>query len=253
MKDFNIAKYLKENYLGSHGILGRYVDLKPVREEKEFGEQEAMPEPYKGPEDKLDGLGGEFEQEETVSELEKPKQIYTNDWMNNSIDEKRVGSWVCYYDDIQGVIYWIHDKINTEDIVVYGTPGWDGAEGIAVETNVDYGTVKDADVIGDLSYPDFESYAQDMKPYLDMVEKKWFSGAYNDDLDEEVTVSSSGVEMGQDSFDNKNGTIERMLGLAHIQFEKVSPIVRSTIESLRADGFDDEDILDFLATDFSDL
>ena len=32
MKDFNIAKYLKENHLGSHAILGAYVDLHALKE-----------------------------------------------------------------------------------------------------------------------------------------------------------------------------------------------------------------------------
>jgi len=33
MKDFNIAKYLKEHNLGSHGILGNYVDPQALKEE----------------------------------------------------------------------------------------------------------------------------------------------------------------------------------------------------------------------------
>jgi hypothetical protein len=31
MKDFNIAKYLKENHLGPHAILGGYVDLHALK------------------------------------------------------------------------------------------------------------------------------------------------------------------------------------------------------------------------------
>jgi hypothetical protein len=33
MKDFNIAKYLKENHLGPHAILGNYVDLHALKED----------------------------------------------------------------------------------------------------------------------------------------------------------------------------------------------------------------------------
>jgi hypothetical protein len=33
MKDFNLAKYLKEHNLGSHGILGNYIDLQALKEE----------------------------------------------------------------------------------------------------------------------------------------------------------------------------------------------------------------------------
>lgn len=35
MKDFDIAKYLREHQLGSYGILNHYVDLKPLKEEAE--------------------------------------------------------------------------------------------------------------------------------------------------------------------------------------------------------------------------
>ena len=34
MKDFDIAKFLRENQLGSYGILNHYVDLKPLKEEE---------------------------------------------------------------------------------------------------------------------------------------------------------------------------------------------------------------------------
>jgi len=34
MKDFDIAKYLKEHNLASYGILNHYVDLKPLKEEE---------------------------------------------------------------------------------------------------------------------------------------------------------------------------------------------------------------------------
>jgi hypothetical protein len=36
MKDFNIAKYLKENHLGSHAILGNYVDLHALKEAEDL-------------------------------------------------------------------------------------------------------------------------------------------------------------------------------------------------------------------------
>jgi len=74
MKDFDIAKYLKEHQLGSYGILNHYVDLKPLKEEDDTTEVELNTEiPYEGPEDKLTGLGDgdSFEQDEIVSEEEQ--------------------------------------------------------------------------------------------------------------------------------------------------------------------------------------
>lgn len=66
MKDFNIAKYLRENYQGSFSMFQPYVDLNPLKEESE--EQLDTEVPYKGPEPHLDGLGTDFEQAEPVEE-----------------------------------------------------------------------------------------------------------------------------------------------------------------------------------------
>ena len=67
MKDFNIAKYLREHQQGSFGILNQYLDLQPLKEDEDLGQQEAMPEPYEGPEDPIDGLGGELDRDMDVS------------------------------------------------------------------------------------------------------------------------------------------------------------------------------------------
>ena len=66
MKDFNIAKYLKENHLGPHAILGGYVDLHNLKEEEEMELDTEIP--YEGPERKVDGFGDEFEQDNPVEE-----------------------------------------------------------------------------------------------------------------------------------------------------------------------------------------
>jgi hypothetical protein len=180
MKDFNIAKYLKEHNLGSHGILGRYVDLHALKEEEVGNNKPVSKVPYEGSDAKLDGFGDKFDQVQSVSELEKPEQIYSNDWMDDSIDGKKVGNWTCYYEYPSHVIYWIHDQINSEDVVVYATPGWDGAPGIACETSVEHGEATiDHETIGENSYPDFESYAQDVAPYLKKVQDKYFAGEYD--------------------------------------------------------------------------
>jgi hypothetical protein len=68
MKDFNIANYLRENHLGSHAILGAYVDLHSLKEEEETKLDTEIP--YEGPEHKLDGFGDEFEQDSPVEEVD---------------------------------------------------------------------------------------------------------------------------------------------------------------------------------------
>jgi hypothetical protein len=69
-KDFNIAKFLKENRLGSYGVLNHYVDIKPLKEEEDGAYEEQDEVPYEGPDDKLTGQGDEdsFEQDEIISE-----------------------------------------------------------------------------------------------------------------------------------------------------------------------------------------
>jgi hypothetical protein len=66
MKDFNIAKYLKENKLGPHAILGGYVDLHNLKKEEETKLDTEIP--YEGPERKVDGFGDEFVQDSPVEE-----------------------------------------------------------------------------------------------------------------------------------------------------------------------------------------
>jgi len=349
MKDFNIAKYLRENHLGSHAILGAYVDLHNLKEEEETKLDTEIP--YEGPEHKLDGFGDEFEQDSPVEEaedgsfnvslmyadypsitdaeqrlatihlkklvkslggiatitndnfdtvdfnvkgissfeelqnayndvvenedddyimlpswdlepkedspvqeLEKPEKIYSNDWMNNSIDDKRVGSWTCYYEDQMGTIYWVHDNIPGEHIMVYATPNWDGAKGIAIEVQVDYGEhTLDQEVVGDPSYPDFESYAQDMIPILNKVESKYKSGKYHDyidygdsmDTDDSVNPFPSIMkEKEDDSFKMSGGAFDyeeddRFASLGGDE-------IKSAIKSLMDDGFDSREIAQFV-------
>lgn len=93
MKDFNIAKYLKENSLGSHSILGAYVDLHALKEE-EVGNNKPVDEvPYVGAEEKLDGFGDEFDQVDPVEE------------MDNSVTGDK--GW--QYDDEEEDLSWMKD------------------------------------------------------------------------------------------------------------------------------------------------
>lgn len=83
MKDFDIAKYLREHQLGSYSILNNYVDLAPLKEvEDDTKEVELNTKiPYKGTEPKLtgNGEGDSFEQAKTVSEVDMD-QNPTIDW-----------------------------------------------------------------------------------------------------------------------------------------------------------------------------
>ena len=93
MKDFNIAKYLKENSLGSHSILGAYVDLHALKEE-EVGNNKPVDEvPYVGAEEKLDGFGDTFDQVDPVEEM----------------DDSVTGDKGWQYDDEEEDLSWMKD------------------------------------------------------------------------------------------------------------------------------------------------
>jgi hypothetical protein len=375
MKDFNIAKYLKENKLGPHAILGGYVDLHNLKEEEETKLDTEIP--YEGPEHKLDGFGDEFQQanpveekagkddkdslmsklfaiqkkygykkarpdqeeyenvriaptvarvgnkivedggivdsieskvskaaftdiknllqskfpgwqidpqsvtkdddfdtdsknvlffdivknksvkeDSPVEELEKPERIYSDEWMNDSVDGKRVGSWTCYYEGHLGVLYWVHDDIPGEHVTVYATPNWDDAKGTAIEVQLNSGEEgTDYATIGEPSYPDFESYAQDMVPVLKKVEAKYKAGKYNDyidygdsmDTDDSVNPFPSIMKEKEDNsmtgdkgweYDDEDD-YDRFADLGGNQ-------IKSAIKSLMDDGFDSREIAQFV-------
>ena len=249
MKDFNIAKYLKENHLGPHAILGGYVDLHALKEEEEMYLDTEIP--YEGPESKVDGFGDEFEQDKPVEELEKPDKIYSNDWMNDSVDGKRVGSWACYYDDQMDVLYWIHDNIPSEDVALYATPNWNGAKGIAIEIQSNYGEQsEDHEIVGDPSYPDFESYAQDMIPVLKKVEAKYKASNNSMDTDDSVNPFPSIMKEKEDSvifdkgwqYDDDEDEVSNDDRFADLGGDQI----KSAIKSLMDDGFDTREIAQFV-------
>jgi len=334
MKDFNIAKYLKEHNLGPHAILGKYVDLHSLKEE-EVGNNKPVDEvPYKGAETKLDGFGDEFDQDEPISEaegsfdvslsyadypsisdaqqrlaiihfkklvkslggnavktgdefdeinfnitgidsFEELKNVYDkvvedddddyttlpswelepgkneddsdiekNPWMQevDGSGSYKINGWTCDYEH-PGILVWQHEDKSPDELVVYATPNWDleGRTPIQIDQNAEF--------VESMSLPkgnfaDFNEYANDMKPMLDSIANKYIKMA------EEVSVSSSGVEMEEEMSDEQD-RFGAMMDLSHEYLQKVSPIVKYSIDKLRAKGFSDQDIIDFLSTDWN--
>jgi len=258
MKDFNIAKYLKENHLGSHAILGAYVDLHNLKEEEEMELDTEIP--YEGPEHKLDGFGDEFKQTNAVEEADgppfgMPDKSKENPWMDevDGTDAYKFGNWTCYY-DYPCVLAWSYKDVPLSKLAVYATPNFDGDDTTPIQIDVD-GDNDDMMALNQGIFANFNEYAKAMKPYLDRIEdleSNWGSLApvdegMNDDDSENPFPSLN--RMG--AYSNEQDKFDRMLGLSHEYIGKVSPIVKKTIDSLRDDGFDDKDIIDFLASDLS--
>jgi len=167
--------------------------------------------PYAGPEKKLDGFGDEFDQVDPVEEGEEEQAYF---------DYKRSQE-----DDIDD---------------------------------------PDADIVNDFVQgmrPYYEKDPSFIKRVIDAIRGKGFGAdmynkgfrmneaefQYDDDRDDVDPLPSLSPKfnISQDDF------FGRMMDLAHEEFMGISDIVSMTIDSLRHAGFDDRDILNFLATDFS--
>lgn len=281
MKDFNIAKYLKENNLGPHGILGNYVDLQPLKEDKDeddkgsflpspeefqdyldslkekedYGNNKPVDEvPYVGADEKLDGFGDEFDQVDPVSEAEDEEE---NPWMEDvdATEAYKIGNWTCEYDH-PGVLVWSYKNVPYSKLAVYATPNWENEGTTPIQIDIDEET-QDNMTLKQSEFADFNEYATAMKPYLDRIEdleSNW--GSLAEPENEEVTVSSSGVEMEEavdgEDYSEEQGQFDTMMDLSHeyLGDPRVSKIIRTSIKNLRDHGFSDQDIVDFLATEF---
>lgn len=252
MKDFNIAKYLKENHLGSHAILGAYVDLHALKEEEVGNNKPVSKVPYTGADKKLDGFGDEFDQVDPVEEMDN-SMTGDKGWQYDDEDE-----FVTVVGEVDSAL-----GVKVGDVI--RNPN--RSETLTVKRIVK--KVNRGDDPENPKYPIYTAYldssikaGRDEYPFdLYTLSKAIERGGYElnpmneagfeyDDKDDVDPLPSLSPKYKGD-YSNEQDKFDRMMGLAHEYFEKVSPVVRKTIDALRADGFDDQDIMDFLATDFT--
>jgi hypothetical protein len=187
MKQFDIAKYLRENYEGPFKTFQPYVDLNPLKEDKDLGQQEAMPEPYEGDGHPIDGLGGKL-----------------NRHMDVSMNEENMEEEMHFNDEIamlsQEYIKWLEQN---------NLPKMSADE-----------------LLADLSI----KKTDEQKAWLQTFIDRWEDAMDADNIDEEVSVSSSGVEMEEvDSADE--GDLQRIYELFELQLQRlVGEIVDSGYE-----------------------
>lgn len=230
MKDFNLAKYLKEHNLGSHGILGKYVDLESLKEESEV--------PYEGPDPKLDGFGDKFKQAEPVSEIDgpwgTPPTDEENPWMEDvdGTDAYKVGNWTCYY-DFPGILVWSYNKVPFDKLAVYATPNWDNDGTTPIQIDIDEKT-QDQMTLKQGSFADFNEYATAMKPYLDRIEDLESNWGSLGELEKPDNIYDDEDEEGEES-----PWAGRIFDLGGAEIEQ-------GIISLLDDGFEPQDILDWV-------
>ena len=289
MKDFNIAKYLKENYQGPFSMFQPYTDLSPLKEESE--EQLDTEIPYKGPDPHLDGLGSEFDQvapvEEAIdgqvkktfdlSDPESSEDAY--EWIldNISDDEDVVESEE--EDDefrrapIEDIVDIINDRLKNATIEIIDdsvTPHDEMSQEYVEWTKQNNLPEMSAD---ELLYDDSIQKTTEQEEYLKDFINKW-----NNIDDESITLSITNTPQIKEAFSAEQEKYDRMMGLIDRTLEAQLPKIKNAVDKARKmmisdksifnmlstssltkqavkdlvdDGFDPMDIVDFFATDFS--
>jgi hypothetical protein len=166
MQDFDIAKYLRENYEGPFKTFQPLANLPALKEESE--KQLATEVPYEGPDPHLDGMGSEYDQVAPVEEEYGPDTEQGQfDRMMGMIDrtlETQLPKIKKAVDKAR--------QMGLKDMSIFKMLQTNSLTGPSVQDLVDDGF--DAQEIVDFFATDFS-------------------------MEEEVTVSSSGVEMEEDT------------------------------------------------------
>ena len=257
MKDFNIAKYLKENHLGSHAILGAYVDLHGLKEEQEMELDTEIP--YEGPEHKLDGFGDEFQQANPVEEANKD-------------DKDSLMSKLFAIQKKYGYKKARPDQEEYENVRIAPTIARignkiveDGGIAISIESKVSKAAFTDIKNLLQSKFPgwqiDPQSVTKDDDFDTDSKNVLFFDIVKNQPVKkEEVTVSSSGVEMeeaeGMDNDDSVNpfpsivSDEEEENEYADDADDRFASLggeqIKSAIKNLMDSGFESRDIAQFV-------
>lgn len=326
--NFDIAKFLKENSLGSFGILGKYVDLHGLNEAEDIdglklvkgsgtlrtrGEAEAIAKVAKdsgmtgvkiiekGPKHFSVYADPEKSLKKEADEMDGGGE---NPWMEDvdGTEAYTVGNWKCYY-DYPGHLVWSYGDTPFDKLAVYATPDFDGDGTTPIQIEVN-GSTSDQMTLKQSEFADFNEYANAMKPYLDRIENlesNWgslaelgkptndsegepegdqYDGKYDDEFGPAIAneAEDSFIQAQRDAAsDFESEDHNRMMGLIDTDLESKLPtlnkivkaarakglsdqaifnmlstnsMTKASIDSLIADGFDYQDIIDFFATDF---
>lgn len=246
MKDFNLHKFLRNNPLtktalkngkiineafeGFGGVRGIAAIGDGVLNEKSIVKEE-------------DPWGWD----KHVAQMRDDEQDRPNKWIMNIDRMPSVDGWSASWEN-PGVISWSHPEVPSA--VVVATPGWDGP-GTPVEFQSDAGSMQMLKILDQDTFDSFEDYVAAIKPYLDMVYKAntediSLSGGIEDTFQDgsinETMTASKGWQYDDDENEEDFAPMtsdERIMGLGGDQ-------LLSSAQSLVDDGYDIEDIVDFL-------
>ena len=267
MKDFNIAKYLKENHLGSHAILGAYVDLHGLKEEEEM-------------------------QSDNNSEI---ITLSYNDYPSIDDDDQMfaIETFIEFVKSLKGDAKVVKDAFDNIDFELTGISSEKVKaayeELIAAERDKDLGDEGPFNYLTSWTIDDSGDQIEEEEMELDTEipyegpEHKL--DGFGDEFVQDSPVEEVDVMDTDDSVNpfpslmpDEQGKFDRMMGLIDQNIEPRlgqvksvidgareqgyadrtifsvlarHPLVKDSIEALVDDGFEFQDIVDFFATDFS--
>jgi hypothetical protein len=284
--NFDIAKFLKENHLGSFGILGKYVDLHGINEATDIdglklvkgagtlrtrGEAEAIAKVakdsgmtgvkiiekgpkhfsvYADPEKSL--------KKEADSPFGMPDTSEENPWMDevDGMEDYTVGEWKCYY-DYPGVLAWSYGDTPFDQLAVYATPNFDTENTTPIQVDVNNESVENMSVPQG-TFADFNEYASKMKPYLDKIESKYagvnegepegdqYDGKYDDQFGPAIANEAEDSFMKGKGIVSQLDDFDRMMGLIDSTLESQLPKIKKAVDASRARGLKDSSIFNML-------
>lgn len=288
MKQFDIAKYLRENYEGPFKTFQSYADLKPLKEDDDLGQQEAMPEPYEGDGHPIDGLGGKLNRHMDVSMNEADGSFDVrfsyNDYpsITDRYQQRSVKKLINLVNSLGGNAEVTKDEFDGVDLKVTGISSFDELKaaydkvveddelsilGSWVISPKEEGEMNEENTEEEMHFNDeiamlSQEYIKwleqnnlpkmsadelladlsiektdEQKAWLQTFINRWEDAMDADNIDEEVSVSSSGVEME-----------EEMDGADHdTRFDDLGgKQIKSAIKSLMDSGFDSREIAQFV-------
>jgi hypothetical protein len=238
MKDFDIAKYLRENYEGPFKTFQPLVNLPALKEESE--EQLDSTVPYEGPDPHLDGLGSSFDQvapveESDIQEVHTASKVFDLSDPESSEDALE---WIYDNTDFEAETEDEDDELRyaqIEDIIGYVNQKLSGHE-------IDY-NMNDDDTIELTIKPTGVAMKEDAYgPDTEQGQFDRMMGLINTSLEPQLPMLKKAVDKArQIGFNDK-----QIFGML-----QTSPITGQSVKDLVDDGFDGQEIVDFFATDFS--
>jgi hypothetical protein len=194
----------------------------------------------------------------------EPHQIYNtpqgeeelgedNAWMKD-VHNKKVGDWQVDYDSNPGVLIWT--CYNDSSFYAVATPKWDNQPGTPIEIV----KVEEDSYIGDdvhMLYTEkqdefvsFEEYAETIEPILE----KYLQAKKRGEVDEDINNGPVGNDKLEEFEDDDTEHMDRLHAvLDQAAFQRFVKSVTIIAEDLLQDGFEPEDIEDFLVKEIRSI